>query len=321
MKKTIKLAAFTIIMVFSVNSFAQTKDEAVNAYNRAVTLVSSDPQQAVNAMREAAEIASKADDADTIQQMAEQQIPVLQYNYATALYKDKKIDEAIEGYKQAHDFAVQYNDNSTAEKTNELLPKLYLSKGINEYKAGQFEEAVKSYTQAIELDSSVARAWLNMGLAYKKLDKDPEMKQAMDKAIEVGTSTNDEKTVEAARKTMGDDLLMSANSSFKSNNLQATANKLEEAISYNDNNPEIFYLYAVTLNKLSKFDEALAQSQKGLSVEQDDAEKKARFYFEMGNAQLGKGDNTAACDSYKKAAVGKLAESANYQIKTVLKCG
>ena len=321
MKKTIKLAAFTIIMVFSVNSFAQTKDEAVNAYNRAVTLVSSDPQQAVNAMREAAEIASKADDADTIQQMAEQQIPVLQYNYATALYKDKKIDEAIEGYIQAHDFAVQYNDNSTAEKTNELLPKLYLSKGINEYKAGQFEEAVKSYTQAIELDSSVARAWLNMGLAYKKLDKAPEMKQAMDKAIEVGTSTNDEKTVEAARKTMGDDLLMSANSSFKSNNLQATANKLEEAISYNDNNPEIFYLYAVTLNKLSKFDEALAQTQKGLSVEQDDAEKKARFYFEMGNAQMGKGDNTAACDSYKKAAVGKLAESANYQIKTVLKCG
>ena len=308
-------------MVFSVNSFAQTKDEAVNAYNRAVTLVSSDPQQAVNAMREAAEIASKADDADTIQQMAEQQIPVLQYNYATALYKDKKIDEAIEGYIQAHDFAVQYNDNSTAEKTNELLPKLYLSKGINEYKAGQFEEAVKSYTQAIELDSTVARAWLNMGLAYKKLDKDTEMKQAMDKAIEVGTSTNDEKTVEAARKTMGDDLLMSANSSFKSNNLQATANKLEEAISYNDNNPEIFYLYAVTLNKLSKFDEALAQTQKGLSVEQDDAEKKARFYFEMGNAQLGKGDNTAACDSYKKAAVGKLAESANYQIKTVLKCG
>lgn len=69
MKKTIKLAAFTIIMVFSVNSFAQTKDEAVNAYNRAVTLVSSDPQQAVNAMREAAEIASKADDADTIQQI------------------------------------------------------------------------------------------------------------------------------------------------------------------------------------------------------------------------------------------------------------
>lgn len=321
MKKTIKLAAFTIIMVFSVNSFAQTKDEAVNAYNRAVTLVSSDPQQAVNAMREAAEIASKADDADTIQQMAEQQIPVLQYNYATALYKDKKIDEAIEGYIQAHDFAVQYNDNSTAEKTNELLPKLYLSKGINEYKAGQFEEAVKSYTQAIELDSTVARAWLNMGLAYKKLDKDTEMKQAMDKAIEVGTSTNDEKTVEAARKTMGDDLLVSANSSFKSNNLQATANKLEEAISYNDSNPEIFYLYAVTLNKLSKFDEALAQTQKGLSVEQDDAEKKARFYFEMGNAQMGKGDNTAACDSYKKAAVGKLAESANYQIKTVLKCG
>ncbi len=320
MKTSIKLITIAIVMLFSTNSFAQTKDDAVNAYNRAATLVSSDPQQAVKAMLEAADIASKAADADTIRQMAEQQIPVMQYNYATALYKEKKMDEAIEGYILARDFAVKYNDNSTAEKTNELLPKLYLSKGINEYKAGQFDAAIASYQKTVELDSTMARAWLNMGLAYKKLDKDAEMRTAMDNAIRIGTKTNDEKTVESARKTMGDDLLITANSSFKGNNLQATASSLEKALTYSDNNPEIYYLYAVTLNKLSKFDEALAQSQKGLEVEQSDAEKKARFYFEMGNAQLGKGDNAAACDSYKKAAVGKLAESANYQIKTVLKC-
>jgi hypothetical protein len=40
----------------------------------------------------------------------------------------------------------------------------------------------------------------------------------------------------------------------------------------------------------------------------------------MGNAQAGKGDTASACASYKKAAVGPFAESANYQIKTVLKC-
>ncbi len=318
---TIRLLAIITVMALSMSSFAQTKDDAVNAFNKAVTLASTDLLQAVNSMKESAAIAAKVGpEADTIGQMAQEQIPILQYNYATALYKEKKIDEAIANFITVRDYSVQYNDKSTQAKAEDLLPKLYLSKGVNEYKASQFDAAVASYAKALEFDSTMARAWLNMGLAYKKMDKDNEMYRAMDKAIEKGLSTNDEKTVESARKTMSDDLLVSANNAFKKNDFNTTNSQLEKALLYNDKNPEIYYLQAVALNKLSKYDEAFAQAEKGLSVEEDTPAKKARFYFEIGNAQAGKGENGNACASYKKAAVGPFMESANYQIKNVLKC-
>lgn len=321
MKMTVRLLAILVVMAFTTNSFAQTKDDAVNAYNKAVSLATTDLPGAINAMKESADIAAKVGpEADTIGQMAQQQIPTLQYNYATALYKEKKIDEAIQNFMLASDYAVKYNDKATKAKTDDLLPKLYLSKGVNEYKNNQFDAAVASYSKAIEADSTLARAYLNMGLAYKKMNKDNEMRLAFDNAIKHGEATNDEKTVEAARKSMSDDLLVSANAAFKKNDFNSTASLVEESLKYNDSNPEALYLHAVALNKLSKFDEALASAEKGLGVEANTPEKKARFYFEIGNALAGKGDTANACANYKKAAVGPFAESANYQIKTVLKC-
>lgn len=321
MKMNIRIMASAIIVFVGLSSFAQTKTDAVNAYNNAVTLASTNLPEAINAMKEAADLATKAGaEADTVRMMAEQQIPALQYNYATALFKEKKIDEAINNFITARDLAVQYKDNSTQKKAEDLLPQLYLSKGINEYKASQFDAAASSFTKAIEYDSTVARAYLNLGLAYNKLNKNQEMTEAMDKAIEKGLAGNDEKTVETARKTMSNDLLVSANAAFKKNDHNTTAAQLEKAMKYNDTNPEILYLYAVVQNKLSHFDEALTIAEKGLTVEEDNATKKARFWFEIGNAQAGKGDNGTACASYKKAAVGPFAESANYQIKNVLKC-
>ncbi|HLO90937.1 MAG TPA: tetratricopeptide repeat protein [Lentimicrobium sp.] len=318
---TVRLLAVIIAMAYTTNSFAQTKDDAVNAYNKAVSLATSDLPGAVNAMKESADIAAKVGpEADTIGQMAQQQIATLQYNYATALYKEKKIDEAISNFMLARDYAVQYKDAPTKAKTDDLLPKLYLSKGVNEYKNNQFDAAVASYSKALEFDSTFARAYLNMGLAYKKLNKDAEKRLAFDNAIKHGLTTNDEKTVEAARKSMSDDLLVSANTAFKKNDFNSTVSLLDEALKYNESNPEIYYLQAVALNKTSKFDLAQASAEKGLTVETDTPEKKARFYFEIGNALAGKGDTANACASYKKAAIGPFAESANYQIKTVLKC-
>jgi len=57
-----------------------------------------------------------------------------------------------------------------------------------------------------------------------------------------------------------------------------------------------------------------------LKYEDNPAEAKARFYYELGNAYVGKGDNTSACDAFNKASVGVYSENANYQINEVLKC-
>ena len=324
MKKAIKfsflLSAFALLALVN-QSFGQTMEEATNAYNKGVELSATDLPKAIESLLNAADIASKiGPEAEEIKKTAESQISLLQYNYATSLYKDKKIDEAIAGFILAHDYAVKYNDAPTQAKADDLLPKLYLAKGSAELKENKLPEAIAAFDKALSYDAGFAKAHLSKGLVYKKQDKFDEMKASMDKAIETGTSSADDKTVASAKKTMASEYIRKANAAFKKGTFAQVISSVDESVKYEDNNVEAFYLYALSYNKLSKWDEAISNAEKGLSLEENTPEKQARFHYEIGVAQAGKKNNDAACAAFKKSAVGPLAEQANYQIKTVLKC-
>ncbi|MBW6492038.1 MAG: tetratricopeptide repeat protein [Lentimicrobium sp.] len=323
--KKFKKFLLVVILIVTVNGVkiapAQTVEEATNAYNTGVGLAATDMPKAIQALLEAADIAEKAGpDAAEVLNLSKQQIPLLQYNFATSLYKDKKVDEAISNFEQAHSYAVQFNDDGIKGKVEELLPKLYRVKGNGEYKAEKYDEALASFDKALEFYPDFAGAWLSKGLVYNKQNKTDDLRIAMDKAIETGTKINDEKTVEQASKFMSDNFINSANGAFKKNDFEKTVSLLDESLKYVQNNAEAYYLYALSFNKLSKFDEAIASALKGIELDGDTPGKQARFHFEIGTAQAGKGSIDDACASFKKAAIGPLAESANYQIKTVLKC-
>jgi len=321
-KMKISTLLLTAFMLFQVNStFAQTKEEAASAYNNGVALAATDLPKAISSLIEAVGIAEKVGtEADDIYQLASQQISLLQYNYATSLYKEKKLDEAIAGFKLARDYAIKYKDASTRAKADDLLPKLYMAKGNGEMKEDKFTEALTSFEKAISYDSTLSKAYLLKGLVYKKQDNFDAMKAAMDKAIETGKATNDEKSAASAAKTMADGYIQNASGAFKKGDFSQVVTLIDESLKYEQNNPEAYYLNALANNKLSKWDDAIANAEKGLTYEENTPVKQARFHYEIGMAQAGKKDNGAACDSFKKAAVGPLAEQANYQIKTVLKC-
>ncbi len=320
--KKISVLLTTLILLVFVNLLsAQTKEEATNAYNHGVELSATDLPNAIKAFINAADIATKTgEEAADIKKMAEDQIPLLQYNYATSLYKEKKLDEAISNFILSRDYAVKYNDNSTKAKADDLLPKLYLAKGSGELKENKLVEALASFDKAISYDPLFAKAYISKGLVYKKQDNFDAMKAAMDKAIETGKASNDDKTVALANKVIADEYLKDANGAFKKGSFAQVISFVDESVKYVDGNVEAYYLYALSYNKLSKWDEAISNAEKGLTLEENTPAKQARFHYEIGLAQAGKKDNDAACASFKKSAIGPYAEQANYQIKTVLKC-
>jgi tetratricopeptide (TPR) repeat protein len=320
--KRFLLGMMLTVALFGVKTtYSQSLEDATNAYNRGVELAATDLPKAIEALTEAATIAEKAGpEAAEIMNVSRQQIPALQYNHATNLYKEKKVEEAITNFELAHEYATKYGDDAIKAKSADLLPKLYRAKGNNEYKDENYTDALASLDKALEYDPDYAGAWLSKGLIYNKQNDDAKLREAMDKAIETGTKTKDEKTVEQASKYMGDNLVGNANAAFKKNDFDGAIAILDESVKYADNNAEAYYLYALSYNKLSKWDEAIASSTKGLELDNSSPENQARFYFEMGMAQAGKGATGDACASFKKAAKGQFTESANYQIKTVLKC-
>ncbi|MDY0342423.1 MAG: tetratricopeptide repeat protein [Lentimicrobium sp.] len=324
MNRLFKTVVLSVILFLGATfqwASAQTLEEATNTYNQGVALAATDLPGAITALQQAADIAKKiGDEGAEILNLSQQQMPALQYNYATSLYKEKKMDEAITNFELAYEYADKVGDDGIKAKTADLIPKLYRAKGNGEYKAEQYDAALTSFANALKYDPSYAGAYLSEGLVYNKQNNTELMKTAMDSAIATGNRTKDEKTVEQAVKFMSDNLMIEANNAFKKNNFNMAISLLDDATSYTQDNPELYYLYALSYNKLSKWDEAIDSAEKGLNAEEKTSAKQARFYFEMGMAQAGKGATDEACTSFKKAAVGPLAESANYQIKTVLKC-
>lgn len=59
------------------------------------------------------------------------------------------------------------NSSITLNKRNEAIS--YLKQGNNEYRKGKFNEAIKYYTKAIEIDSNFKEAHNNRDKAIKKL--------------------------------------------------------------------------------------------------------------------------------------------------------
>jgi Flp pilus assembly protein TadD len=54
------------------------------------------------------------------------------------------------------------------------------------YKQGKYDEAIKAYNKAIEINPKYAKAWNNKGIALNKLGRTAEANAAKTKAKELG---------------------------------------------------------------------------------------------------------------------------------------
>ena len=69
------------------------------------------------------------------------------------------------------------------ESQGQLTPWDYLRRGNRHYDAGEYDDAITDYNQAIDLDSNIAAAYYNRGVAYTKLGKYAEAIADYDQAI------------------------------------------------------------------------------------------------------------------------------------------
>ncbi len=66
-----------------------------------------------------------------------------------------------------------------------LKPGDYLNQGTDFYYKGKYDEALKAFNKAIELDSKNAKAWLSKGAAFGLLKRYDEALETFNKAIEL----------------------------------------------------------------------------------------------------------------------------------------
>lgn len=324
MKKTAKIIALTVgmfVFLAGPGLFAQTMDEAGQKFNEGIQMTKSDNfEGAIIAFEETIAICEQlGPEGAELQGRAEEQLPGLKYKQGIALYKAKKITESIEWLEKAVMDAEKYGDATTLARAKKVLPQLVNAVGLSYYKKDDLDLAIEKFDEAISYDPDFAKAYLGKALAYNKKDDTEAMREALRVAIEKGEADGDSKTV-ATAKTLGyKGFLVRGQKAIQANDHQKAQEYLSEAASYDEGDANLHYLLAVTYNKLSNWDDALAEAEKAVEMAES-PEKTAAAYFEMGTAYEKKGDTENACSSYQKALTGPNGAAAKYQMEQVLKC-
>jgi len=168
------------------------------------------------------------------------------------------------------------------ERNVSKADKLFL-KGNKLYEEKKYEEAVSSYKDAIELSSTQWGYYLNLGLAYKKLDKKEEALAAFQKAAELNPESY------SSNKELGE-------ISAKSENYEEAKKYYQEATELSPDDPDAFYNLGVCLTNLGESEGALASFLKSVELKDDYADA----YYQIGTIYIGQNKLNEAVENLEK---------------------
>ena len=310
-----------LLMLITLTGYAQTKVDAITAYNEGVQLLQSSAAEALAAFEKCIGICKTlGEEGDETRALAEIQIPKLHYSMAREEMQAKNYEEAIAKFNLAIQSAEEYNDTKVKESAEKLVPQLHYIVGNAYSKNGGFEKAHENYDKAIEYDPQYTKAYLGKGLAYREQDDFENMKTILDKVIEVGFNTNDMKSVETAEKVMQNTYFNAAVKALTAQNMEEAEEALKLTIDYGNQSVDAYYQLAKIYNLKQQYAEAIVKINKAIEYEAGGDEEKAKLYYELATSYVGQGNTDAACEAYKKALYGAYEENARYQIEHALKC-
>jgi tetratricopeptide (TPR) repeat protein len=316
------LISVLVMALITITLNAQTINEVIESFNAGAAEVTAGNYEAAIASFETTieQATALGAEGDDMKVNAEGQIPPLYYRMAMDTYKAKDIPGAIVKFEETVAASEKYGNNDVKEKSLKYIPQLYNSNGNTQLKAGDFEGAIASFDKAVEYQPDYAKAIYGKGLVYRKQKDQENMVATLEKAIEVGNAAGDEQTVSAATKLLIDGYVNAGKLAFKNENYADAISNFESSFKYDPENAEAYYLICVIQGRQGDFEKAVETGAKALEYEEDDADKKARVYYEVGNAYVNLVEYDKACAAFKNCLVEPYTASVKHQMDNVLKC-
>jgi tetratricopeptide (TPR) repeat protein len=318
------LISVLVMALFTLSLNAQTINEVIESFNAgAAEVTAGNYEAAITNFESTIEQATALGaEGDEMKAKAEMQIPQLFYRMAMDTYKAKDIPGAIVKFEETVAACDKYGNDDVKGKSLKYIPQLYYANGNAQLKVDDFEGAIASFDKAVEYQPDYARAIYAKGLVYRKQKDQDNMVATLEQAIEMGNNADpvDEKTVAAATKILKDGFVNAGKLAFKDENYADAISNFESSFKYDPEDAEVYYLICVCHGRLGEFEKAVESGTKALEYEEDDVDKKARVYYEMGNAYVNLVEYDKACAAFKNCLVEPYTASVQHQIDNVLKC-
>lgn len=317
-----RIAITAILLFVSALINAQTINEVINVFNTGADEVNAGSfEAAIAKFEECIQLANKlGEEGDEVKARAQEQIPTIHYRIALDTYKEKDIEGAISWFEKTVEACDKYGNEDIKAKSLNYIPQLYYAQGSTQFRNEEIEEALASFDKAIEYRPDYSRAFLGKGLVYKKLEQEENMFLALDKAIETGNSSGDDKTAAAAAKTARDYLVVAGMKALKAEDYSSAIDFFNASFKYDDQYADPYYYMANIYNKKLEYEKAAENAKKAIQYDNSEPEKKARIYYELGNAYVGLVEYEKACEAYRNALYEPYTNVAKHKMENVSGC-
>lgn len=321
MKRLIFLLLACFIISISQGQNEVSEVDAANLYNQSIQLMKTDISAAIEALDSCLKICNLVgDSAIEIRFKAEQFLCDLQLRNTTNLfYTEKKINEAKLAAFKTISIAEKYQSEEVQDKSKKLLGQIYSVIGANYFKEKAYNKAIMAFDSALLFNSSLYKSLLNKALAYRALNNVDDFGKSIDEFITEANKYNDTVQIANAKKTAMEYYRSSGSKANAGNKLADALKYLNKALEYGEDK-DVYYFLSDVYNKQKKYDNAIEAANKGLNLETGDSTAKAKYYYSLGVAYLGKGNKNEACAAFKNAAFGQFAQAAKAQM-TNNQCG
>lgn len=317
-RRTAAILLVAGMIVSNING--QERNDVIKVYNEGAKAMQTDPKAAIAAFENVIVLSDKVGEtAADLKQKAVQVLPGLYVKVASATITEKKpATETIKAAKTAGAAAEKYGSATGKENASKLLVQGYYNLGIEFYGKKDYENALKSFDSLLVINPDFTNAIYNKALIYRSQNNAAAFEETINSYLGKLDTVKDAEKVRQA-STMALEYFRAAGSQAnQANKLDEALALLNKAAKYGDDK-DLFYYFADVYNKQKNYDKGTEYAQKGLALETGEAEAKAKFYFQLGLAQVGKGQNADACASFKNSMYGAFAEPSKAQ-RTNLKC-
>ncbi len=319
MMKNLTVVFFASALIFT-NINAQERNDVIKVYNEGAKSMQTDLPAAIQAFESVITISEQVgESADDLKQKAMQVLPGLYLKSANNVVKENKsVAEIVQAAKVAVAATDKYGTATHKETAKRLMVQAYNIMGTNYFTEKEYENALLAFDSLLIVDPDYSNAIYNKALVYRSQNNSEAFEEAIDLYLsKLAPGTDDERSKQASAMAL-EYFRAAGSQANQAENLDEALLLLNKAAKYGDDK-DLFYFFADVYNKQSKFDSGVEYAQKGLEMETDDAEAKAKFYFQLGLAQAGKGQTAEACASFKNSLYGPFAEPSKAQ-RTNLKC-
>lgn len=320
MKKIIKAVVVLFFLCLTGVAVAQERNDVIKVYNEGAKAIQTDVNAAIQAFENVIVLSEKVGESvNDLKQKAIQVLPGLYTKVAAAAYNEKKpASEVIAAAKKAMAAAEKYNNETQKENAQNILLRGYYQMGTELFAQKNYADALLTFDSILTINPDYVTAIYNKALIYAAQNSSDDFEKTIDLFLQKVKAQNDEEKIKQASELALGYFRAAGSQANQAGDLDEALSLLDKAARYGDDK-DLFYFYADVYNKKKNFDKAAEFARKGLELETGDAEAKAKYYFQLGLAQSGKGQVSEACASFKNAAYGVFVQAANAERKN-LKC-